>query len=704
MLHRDLKPANVMLDGRGRVRITDFGLAALATDISGADIRSGTPQYMSPEQLEGSEVSIRSDIYALGLVLYEVFTGKPAFEADTAEEFRRMHLEEQPVAMGSMVSEIDPAIERILERCLEKDPQRRPPTVSAVALALPGGDPLAAALALGDTPSPELVASAGGGVRLRPLWGLLLMMLFLSGLWIESVGKGARSLVDHVNLDRAGAAQEERARTLIAELGFTTPPVDSYGSYESRRDVLRWISDNSGSDWTRIEDSWPSALVYWYRQDADWLAPQNADQLVTRSDPPPGRPGSMEVVLSHRGDLQSLRATPGPGETRGEPGLDPEELDRLLIAAGLDPDAFEFVEGSWTPTGFADRTAILRGPDPTGSPLELRVASLGGKISEFTIAGPWDRPTPPARNRPGDAFVLVVLLVVLGFASVMSFRNLREGRVDPRSTARVTATVLALPILAWIIRGHHPPLAQTTLTGFLRAFSEGALFGVFCLALYLAVEPVLRRVWPQMLISWTRATTGGFSGPTVGTALLAGAAGFAVAVWINQLTGSLRIFTSRAVLPAEIEWIALGSTGGMLGILSDQFPVQLFTALLYTTVLVLLRMVTRSRVIASIGFVIIIGIIMTATGSGKQFGLTTGLLTAALWLALLLRAGLLALVTAKILVAVFLRFPVTTDLTQIHGTASVLLLVLVVVLMTWALFQAVGGRQLVDERRAETLG
>ena len=175
-------------------------------------------------------------------------------------------------------------------------------------------------------------------------------------------------------------------------------------------------------------------------------------------------------------------------------------------------------------------------------------------------------------------------------------------------------------------------------------------------------------------------------------------------MWINQLTGSLRIFTSRAVLPAEIEWIALGSTGGMLGILSDQFPVQLFTALLYTTVLVLLRMATRSRVAASVGFVIVIGITMTATGSGKQFGLTSGLLTAALWLALLLRAGLLALVTAKILAAVFLRFPVTTDLTQIHGRASMLLLTLVVVLMVWALFQAVGGRQLVDERRAETLG
>jgi len=79
VLHRDLKPANIMLDGRGQVVITDFGLAGVADNIRGPEVRSGTPVYMSPEQLTGKEVTMRSDIYALGLVLYEVFTGKRAF-------------------------------------------------------------------------------------------------------------------------------------------------------------------------------------------------------------------------------------------------------------------------------------------------------------------------------------------------------------------------------------------------------------------------------------------------------------------------------------------------------------------------------------------------------------------------------------------------------------------------------------------------
>src|SRR6202161_168109 len=88
VLHRDLKPANIMLDGRGQVVITDFGLAGIADQIVGNEIRSGTPAYMAPEQLAGKEVSTRSDIYSLGLVLYEVFTGKRAF-AETSADKRR---------------------------------------------------------------------------------------------------------------------------------------------------------------------------------------------------------------------------------------------------------------------------------------------------------------------------------------------------------------------------------------------------------------------------------------------------------------------------------------------------------------------------------------------------------------------------------------------------------------------------------------
>src|SRR5882762_5288278 len=168
VLHRDLKPANIMLDGRGQVVMTDFGLAGLTDQIHGPDVRSGTPAYMAPEQLAGKEVTAQSDIYALGLVLYEIFTGKRAFTAETLAELIRSGTQTTPSRPSSVVKDLDPAVERVILRCLEPEPARRPASALSVAAALPGGDPLAAALAAGETPSPQMVAAAGETSGLRP--------------------------------------------------------------------------------------------------------------------------------------------------------------------------------------------------------------------------------------------------------------------------------------------------------------------------------------------------------------------------------------------------------------------------------------------------------------------------------------------------------------------------------------------------------
>ena len=124
VLHRDLKPSNIMLDGQGGVLIMDFGLAGLAHEIE--DVRSGTPAYMAPEQLAGKEVTPRSDIYALGLVLYELFTGKPAFEGNTHDEIVRVRRESTPLRPSTLVRDIDPAVELVIQRCLEEEPENRP--------------------------------------------------------------------------------------------------------------------------------------------------------------------------------------------------------------------------------------------------------------------------------------------------------------------------------------------------------------------------------------------------------------------------------------------------------------------------------------------------------------------------------------------------------------------------------------------------
>src|SRR5712671_650760 len=218
VLHRDLKPANIMLDGRGQVVMTDFGLAGLTDQIHGPDVRSGTPAYMAPEQLAGKEVTAQSDIYALGLVLYEVFTGKRAFTAETLAEVVRTGAQTTPSRPSSVVKDLDPAVERVILRCLEPEPRSRPISALSVAAALPGGDPLAAALAAGETPSPQMVAAAGENAGLSRSVAVSCFAAVLIGL-AATVYLGIRpNTLERIGAEQSPEVLTHKAREIIARL------------------------------------------------------------------------------------------------------------------------------------------------------------------------------------------------------------------------------------------------------------------------------------------------------------------------------------------------------------------------------------------------------------------------------------------------------------------------------------------------------
>ena len=115
---------------------------------------------------------LKTDIYALGLVLFEIFTGKRAYDAKTLADLVKQHEGGSLTTPSSVVRDLDPAVERIILRCLERDPARRPASALAVAAALPGANPLADALAVGETPSPDLLVAAVLSVAARVDSGL----------------------------------------------------------------------------------------------------------------------------------------------------------------------------------------------------------------------------------------------------------------------------------------------------------------------------------------------------------------------------------------------------------------------------------------------------------------------------------------------------------------------------------------------------
>jgi len=166
VVHRDLKPANVMLDERGVVRITDFGLAEVATVVRGEKAREGTPHYMSPEQLSGEEVGAAGDIYSLGLVLYELFTGRRVYTGNTLEELTEQR-RESPPAPSRIAGEIDPHVEKLILRCLEHDPARRPHSARDLVEVLPGGGPFDEAIAAAQRRADSIAAFRGEVAELR---------------------------------------------------------------------------------------------------------------------------------------------------------------------------------------------------------------------------------------------------------------------------------------------------------------------------------------------------------------------------------------------------------------------------------------------------------------------------------------------------------------------------------------------------------
>ena len=224
VIHRDLKPANVMIDGQGDVRITDFGIATAAADTVEEFV--GTPQYMAPEQFSGAPASIRSDIYALGLILFEVFTGRPAQESRTLEDLKKFHQTGTHTTPSSLVRDLDPGVERVILRCLDRDPDRRPASALVVAAALPGGDPLAAALAAGETPSPEVLAAAGESEALGVVPGLALVAFVIAGLLAFAAASQRTSLMGRTPLDDPPAVLVNRAEEIITSLGYTDPAGD----------------------------------------------------------------------------------------------------------------------------------------------------------------------------------------------------------------------------------------------------------------------------------------------------------------------------------------------------------------------------------------------------------------------------------------------------------------------------------------------
>jgi len=693
VLHRDLKPANLLLNSRGQLVITDFGLAGLTEHVQ-ADVRSGTPAYMAPEQLSGLEVTAKSDIYALGLVLYEMFSGKKAHAAETRAELQRLKDGGSTPSLSSLVKDLDPAIERVIERCLAPEPSRRPSSARTVAAALPGGDPLAAALAAGETPTPEMVAASGSHDGLSIRVALLLVAAVIAGWFGVAILNDQISLLDKIPFDLPTDALAQKAKEMIAQLGYAEKPGDViYGFSENVEDRDELSKQYGGRAWEHLMHTRPALVNFWYRTTPGAFWPSD-DRTIhpTDADPPMIVPGMVRIMLDPEGRLRSFLALPkATDKGRAEP-MDWAPLFRL---ADLDTAMFKPAEPVGLPMVSFDQRMEWTGTISQQIPHVFRVeaAAYRGVLVYFNVSVDWGKPPkPPAPDGPewGSRFSVALLSCAYVFAGWLARKNWRTGRADRTSAWRLAVLVFWGILLSYFLGAHYNTFKNLNrgLFGWLGiSVFVGVLFG----AMYLALEPQVRRRWPEMLVGWTRLFSGRFRDPLVGRHILYGVAGALVVALLASLSSVVE--KNLRLNPAVPNLHALTGVRFQLSSLVSVLANTIGNATYMLFLLLGLRLLLRNQWLALICLSAIFSGLGAMNAMSPWFSFGISFLLNGLLMVYMLRFGYLATVVVLSAYYVLANFPPDLHWEKWYASSGTLGILVLAVLTIYGFRTATAGQK-----------
>ncbi|HKQ50311.1 MAG TPA: serine/threonine-protein kinase [Phycisphaerae bacterium] len=706
VLHRDLKPANVMIDQKGRVRITDFGLAVLAGQVSSREIRAGTPRYMAPEQIAGVAVTEKSDIYALGLVLYEMFTGRPAFDADNVLEYLRLHQSVDPPAPSTIVPEIDPKVEAVILACLRKDPTERPESALLVAAALPGGDLLAAALDAGQIPTREMVAQAAAQGRLSRR-GTYRAAVGALGLFVAAIviGNNTHPIARHGGV-KAPEVLMERAHDVIRRAGRPPSPRQGEGQYVPAEDVVnsRIAATVDGAPLCLAIPE-RDELVFVYSEHRADGGPLGSDVLSFLMPGPRPRLFDAEanrkttVVLDGQGRLLCLE-TP----TQYTPTVSGQEMtaDWSALVQTTGHDVHELVPTQPVAVGDFDRgqsrAFLSRSGEPLNRSVRIEAAGEHDRIQWLAVLDKAPSRSDSIFSSSSARWMFVmtlrnaVLLLLLAAALPAAWKNWKQ-RGDLAGAVRLGCFVFALRMLGHLLTmrnvGGLADAINSAAANAISALCEGMIVALF----YMAIEAQVRRRWPRILGGWSRLLEGRVRDPFVGRDVLLGCAVgcfWAVLVFVDrqfpEWTGWEARTQMRLYQGFEDVFGARFAAAGILNSLRG----GIYQGLVVLLLLLIGTWLAGARRWPALFFAWLIGAAMFAPAATHPLTAWTlfafGIVGVALFV--LLRWGLVSILAALLVVGFLTDFPVTFDLDAWFAGYSLFTLGATLGLILWGFYQA----------------
>ncbi|MBS1839585.1 MAG: protein kinase [Acidobacteria bacterium] len=699
VIHRDFKPANVMIDGRGHARITDFGLAVETQQSSSGGEIAGTPAYMAPELFDGKPAAIQSDLYGLGLVLYEMHTGVRPWDAGSFEEWRRRHTESLPPTPSSRGSDLDPATERLILRCLEKNPASRPSSALQAVAALPGSNPLAAAIAAGETPSPEMVAAAGEEGSLSPAKAWSLLSAVVAGLLLVMFLSQRSFLPNLLPSPKSPDVLSELARQVAAKIGYSEPASDRAFWFDVVSGYSAYSSKLPASQRYRgLQDEFPYPFQFWYRQ-SPYPFRTNYPFQVTLEDPAPFFAGEWRAGTDSAGRLNYFAAIPVGPETypSAKVAVSPDWAS-LFAAAELDYGSSRPVSPRLLPDAPSDKTFAWE-TESHGKTFHVEGATYRDKIVFFKVILPWERLDHTAlgslslASRISFGFFVFFVLAILIVGYFFARRNLKQGRGDLQGAVRVAALIFFVFFVAQLLTAHYVGDPDWIFIAFILcsgvALTNAVQFGL----LYVALEPYIRRTWPEILISWNRLLAGTWNNPLVGRDVLLGV-----------LFGTAMAFASiiRFVLP---NWFNVnGIVVGWPVSLNWSDPATFFgnlagniLAIMYAigslAVVFLISKLTHSRVVGLLfGALFMTGPFFR--GENWPVEIAIAAVLALLWLVCLTRVGLLSLCVALFVSEVLKSGVATFDFSRWYAWRGLTEICLVAAIAVFGFKIALGSKPL----------